>query len=122
MSFETDRRTARRKRQVSNRVRVRGTAERPRLCVFKSARHVALQVIDDDRGVTLVSASTMDPQIRGAVSHTGNAEAAKLVGKLVAERARAASIEKVVFDRAGFRYHGVVKAVAEAAREGGLSF
>jgi large subunit ribosomal protein L18 len=122
MSLETNRRAARRKRQVSNRVRVRGTAERPRLCVFKSARHIALQVIDDDRGVTLASASTMDPQIRGAGGHTGNVEAAKLVGKLVAERARAASIEKVVFDRAGFPYHGVVRAVAEAAREGGLSF
>ncbi len=122
MSFEIDRRLARRKRQVSGRVRIRGTAERPRLCVSKSARHIALQVIDDDRGVTLVSASTMDPQIRAAVSHTGNVEAAKLVGKLVAERAKAARIEKVVFDRAGFPYHGAVKAVAEGAREGGLSF
>jgi large subunit ribosomal protein L18 len=125
MSFEIDRRKARRRRQISGRsgrTAIRGTAERPRLCVFKSARHIALQVIDDDRGITLASASTMDPQIRGAVGHTGNTEAAKLAGKLIADRAKAAQVTKVVFDRAGFRYHGAVKALAEAAREAGLDF
>ncbi len=122
MSYEIKRREARRKRQVSGRVRIRGTAERPRLCFFKSARHIALQVIDDDRGVTLAAASTMEAPVRASAGHTGNVEAAKQVGKLIAERARAAQVEKVVFDRAGFPYHGAVKAAAEAAREGGLSF
>jgi len=122
MSFETDRRKARRRRQISGRRKVRGTAERPRLCVSKSARHLYLQIIDDDGGRTLASASTMEAEIRQAVPHTGNLAAAQAVGKLIAERAQAASITRIVFDRAGFPYHGRVKAVAEAAREGGLDF
>jgi len=122
MSFEINRREARRRRQVSGRRKVRGTSERPRLCVFRSARHICLQVIDDGEGRTLVSASTMEPEIRGAVSSTGALAAATAVGKLIAERAKAADVTKVVFDRAGFPYHGRVKAVAEAAREGGLDF
>ena len=122
MSFEIKRREARRKRQVSGRRKVRGTAERPRLCVFRSSRHIYLQVIDDDEGRTLISASTMEPEVAGGLSSTGNTAAAQAVGKVVAERAKAASITKVVFDRAGFPYHGRVKAVAEAAREAGLDF
>jgi large subunit ribosomal protein L18 len=83
---------------------------------------MALQVIDDEDGRTLVSASTMEPEVRGALEATGNIAAAQAVGKAVAERAQAANITKVVFDRAGFPYHGRVKAVAEAAREAGLDF
>jgi large subunit ribosomal protein L18 len=122
MSFEIDRRKARRRRQISGRRRIHGTAERPRLCVFRSARHVHLQVINDDEGRTLVQASTMEPEVRSAVSHTGNMAAAQIVGRLLAERAKAANVGRVVFDRAGFPYHGCVKAVAEAAREAGLEF
>jgi large subunit ribosomal protein L18 len=122
MSFETNRREARRKRQASGRRKVRGTAERPRLCVFRSARHVSLQIINDEDGRTLVYASTMDPAVAGELSGTGNLAAAQAVGKAIAERAQAANITKVVFDRAGFPYHGRVKAVAEAAREAGLDF
>jgi large subunit ribosomal protein L18 len=122
MSFEINRREARRRRQISGRRKVRGTAERPRLCVFRSARHILLQIIDDDEGRTLTSASTMETAIRQAVSSTGNVAAAQAVGKLIAERAKAADVTQVVFDRAGFPYHGRVKAVAEAAREGGLDF
>jgi large subunit ribosomal protein L18 len=122
MSYEINRRKARRRRQLSGRRKVRGTAARPRLCVFKSARHVFLQVIDDDRGVTLISASTMEPQVRDAAPHTGNVDAARRAGELVATRALEADIKAVVFDRAGFPYHGRVRAVAEAAREGGLDF
>ena len=122
MSFETNRREARRRRQVSGRRKVRGTSERPRLCVFRSARHIYLQVIDDDAGRTLVSASTMEPEVRQSVASTGALAAAAAVGKLIAERATAAEVTRIVFDRAGFPYHGRVKAVAEAAREGGLDF
>ncbi|MBM3472132.1 MAG: 50S ribosomal protein L18 [Armatimonadetes bacterium] len=122
MSFEINRREARRRRQVSGRRKVRGTSERPRLCVFRSARHIYLQVIDDDAGRTLVSASTMEPAIRQSVASPATIAAATAVGKLIAERAKAADVAQVVFDRAGFPYHGRVKAVAEAAREGGLDF
>jgi large subunit ribosomal protein L18 len=122
MSFEINRRKARRRRQLSGRHKIHGTAERPRLSVFRSARHVHLQVIDDDRGATLVWASTMEPEIRDSVSHTGNTEAARKVGELIAKRALEADLKLVVFDRAGFPYHGRVQAAAEAAREGGLEF
>jgi large subunit ribosomal protein L18 len=105
-----------------NRVRktVRGTAERPRLAVFRSSRHISAQVIDDTAGRTLAAASTVEAGLRS--QPTANRAAAAGVGTLVAERARAAGITKVVFDRGGFRYHGRVAAVAEAAREGGLEF
>lgn len=122
MSFEVNRRKARRRRQLSGRRKVRGTAAKPRLCVFKSARHISLQLIDDEQGATLVHASTMEPEVKQVVSNTGNIEAATAVGKLIAERAQAANVEKIVFDRAGCPYHGRVKAVAEAAREAGLVF
>jgi large subunit ribosomal protein L18 len=103
------------------RNRLRGTAERPRLSVFKSARHIYAQVIDDDAGRTLVQASTLDPEVAGKLDGSrGNVAAAKVVGTLVAERAKQSGIERVVFDRGGFIYHGKVKAVAEAAREHGL--
>jgi large subunit ribosomal protein L18 len=105
------------------RTRVQGTGERPRLSVYKSLRYIYAQVIDDTRGVTLVAAASADPAVRGQLSKsTASQEAAKLVGALVAERARERGIEKVVFDRGGYIYHGNVKALADAAREKGLKF
>ncbi len=102
------------------RKKVAGTSERPRLAVFRSNRHIVAQVIDDERGHTLAAASTVEKDLRG--SPTGNREAATAVGRLVAERAKAAGVNRVVFDRGGFLYHGRVAAVAEAARQAGLDF
>lgn len=102
------------------RAAVRGTAERPRLAVFRSTKHIYAQIIDDLAGRTLASASTREADFKG--SYAGNAEAAKKIGALIASRAKEAGIESVVFDRGGHRYHGRVKALAEAAREGGLKF
>jgi large subunit ribosomal protein L18 len=102
------------------RKKVSGTAERPRLAVFRSNRHIVAQVIDDTRGVTLAAASTVEGDLRQAA--TGNVSAATTVGKLVAERAKQAGVTKVVFDRGGTRYHGRVAALADAAREAGLEF
>jgi len=105
------------------RSRVRGTAERPRLAVYKSLKYIYAQVIDDQQGTTLVAATSADPEIKSQLSRSAaTQEAAKLVGQVVAERARAKGIERVVFDRGGYIYHGNVKAVAEAAREKGLQF
>jgi len=106
----------RRHRRV--RTKVRGTSERPRLTVFRSTRHVYAQVVDDVSGRTVASASTMEKDARGGV--TANVDAAKAVGKRVGERAKAAGVSSVVFDRGGFRYHGRVAAVADGARESGL--
>jgi large subunit ribosomal protein L18 len=107
----------RRHRRV--RKHVRGSAERPRLAVFRSNRHTSAQVIDDRAGTTIAAASTYEPDLRDGSS---NKDAAAKVGRLVAERAKAAGVERVVFDRGGFLYHGRVAAVAEAAREAGLEF
>lgn len=106
------------------RTRVKGTAERPRLSVYKSLHYVYAQVIDDGQGVTLVQASSSDPSVRGLLdgASAGSLAAARLVGTLVAERAREKGIERVVFDRGGYVYHGKVKAIADAAREKGLQF
>ena len=109
---------ARRHRRV--RKKVSGTAERPRLAVFRSNKHIYAQVIDDVTGRTLAAASTEDESLKGSTG--GNVEAATKVGALVAERAKAAGVGKVVFDRGGFRYHGRVAALADAARAGGLEF
>lgn len=111
------------RRQRHRRVRrkVHGTPERPRLCVYKSLRHLYAQVIDDASGRTLGFASTLDPALRGEVKGP-NVAAAERVGRLIAERARAAGVTAVVFDRGGYPYHGVVRALAEAAREEGLEF
>ncbi len=109
---------ARRHRRV--RKKVRGTADRPRLAVFRSNRHTVAQVIDDRSGRTLAAASTLEADLRSQGSSTSDRNAAATVGRLVAERARAAGVERVVFDRGGFLYHGRVAAVAEAAREAGL--
>jgi large subunit ribosomal protein L18 len=103
------------------RKKVSGSAERPRLAVFRSNRHIIAQVIDDRSGRTLAAASTVEKDLRDAGS-TGNKSAAASVGRLVAERAKAAGVDKVTFDRGGFLYHGRVAAVADAAREAGLEF
>ena len=115
------RRSARVRRHRRVRKRIHGTAARPRLAVFRSNKHVSVQVIDDDAGATLVAASTTEAELRGAGSGS-SVDAATRVGTLVAERAKAAGIDKVVFDRGGFAYHGRVAAVAAAAREAGLEF
>ena len=104
------------------RQKVRSAVERPRLAVFKSGRHIYAQVIDDGSGSTLAHASSLDPGLRKDAKSGGNREAADKVGLLVAERAKKAGVSKVVFDRGGYRYHGRVKALAEAARKGGLEF
>jgi large subunit ribosomal protein L18 len=104
---------------VRIRRKVRGTAERPRLAIFRSVAHIYAQVIDDTLGTTVVSASSVD---KGAKSNGGNVAAAKAIGKLVAERAKEKGITKVVFDRGGYLYHGRVKALADAARAAGLEF
>ena len=113
-------RDSRIRRHARVRRQVMGTPERPRLAVFRSNRHVVAQVIDDRAGVTLAAASTLEGDLRSGA--TGNVAAAARVGTLVAERAKAAGIEQVVFDRGGFRYHGRVAALADAARHAGLEF
>ena len=122
MSYSTkDKQTARARRHFRVRKKVAGTAERPRLAVFRSNKHISAQVIDDRSGRTLAAASTVEKSLREA-GGTGNKAAAASVGRLVAERARAAGVTSVVFDRGGFQYHGRVAAVADAAREAGLEF
>ncbi len=106
------------RRRMGMRKRIRGTPDRPRLSIFKSLNNIYVQVIDDLAGRTLASASSSDLKD----GSTGNVEASKAVGKLIAERAKSAGVSEVVFDRGGFRYHGRVKALADAAREGGLKF
>lgn len=113
---------ARKRRHLRVRKRVFGTADRPRLCVFRSAKHIYAQIIQDDQGHTLVSASTLDPEIREQVRGVSKLEAARLVGDLVAKRALARGISRVVFDRGGYLYHGRVAAVADGARQAGLDF
>jgi large subunit ribosomal protein L18 len=110
--------------RVRMRIRqvVRGASERPRLAIYKSARHIYAQVIDDGSGSTLAHASSLDAGFRKESKAGANREAAGKVGLLVAERAKKAGVTKVVFDRGGYRYHGRVKALAEAARQGGLEF
>ena len=101
---------------------IRGTAERPRLSVFRAHKHIFAQVIDDASGRTLASASTMDKQLRDTLGFGGNTDAAAAIGRTVAERAQAAGVKKVCFDRGEFRYHGRMAALANAAREAGLEF
>jgi large subunit ribosomal protein L18 len=104
------------------RKKISGTAERPRLCVFRSLQNIYAQVIDDTAGTTLVSASTLDEALKGKLESTGNKEAAREVGKLVAQKALDKGIKQVVFDRGGYLYHGRVQDLAEGAREAGLDF
>lgn len=119
-SAEKSRQLQRRKRRV--RQRIFGTPERPRLNVFRSRAHIYAQIIDDVKGTTLAAASTLDKTLRTSLKSSGTIEAAKAVGKLLAERAKAARVQTVVFDRGGRLYHGRVKALAEASRESGLQF
>lgn len=119
MSSAKSKQVARSRRHTRVRKTVSGTPERPRLAVFRSSRHIVAQVIDDIAGVTLAAASTHEQGFEG---YGGNADAATRIGALAAERAKAAGVTKVVFDRGGNRYHGRVKALADAARDAGLEF
>lgn len=119
MVSKTDRKLERTRRHARVRTKVSGTAERPRLCVYRSNTNLYAQIIDDVAGNTLVAASTLDKEVKTKKS---NVEAAKEVGALIAKRAAAKNIKTVVYDRGGYIFHGVVKALAEAAREGGLEF
>jgi len=110
----------RRKKHI--RKTIVGSAERPRLCIFRSGKHIYAQIIDDEAGHTLAAASSLSPELRGGDVDGGNKEGAVAVGKLIGARALEASISSVVFDRNGFRYHGRVAALADAAREAGLQF
>jgi large subunit ribosomal protein L18 len=122
LSPKLDKRSARIKRHRRVRKKVFGTTERPRLCVFKSIKHIYAQIIDDENGLTLASASTLSSDVRDKISGGNNAEAAKAVGEVIGKKAVEKDITKVVFDRGGYLYHGKVKALAEAAREAGLNF
>ena len=112
----------RRRIHVRMRKRIAGTSERPRLCVHRSTKHIRAQVIDDNTARTIVSASSLDKEVRKQIKGGGNIAASKIVGKAIAERAQAKGVDKVVFDRGGYQYHGRIQALAEAAREAGLKF
>jgi large subunit ribosomal protein L18 len=122
MSRTQDRKQRRDRIRRRYRHNVQGTAKKPRLAVFRSLRHVYVQVIDDDKGVTLVSASTLEKDLAGSLKATGNREAGSELGKLIATRAKDKGVKHVVFDRGGFSFHGVIQAVANGAREAGLKF
>jgi large subunit ribosomal protein L18 len=113
---------ARKRRHQRVRKRVVGTPEQPRLNVFRSLKHIYAQVIDDSQGHTLVSASTVEPDLHQQVAGKAKTEQAAIVGRAIAERALKAGLKKIVFDRGGYKYHGRVKSLAEAARKGGLDF
>ncbi len=113
---------ARKKRHFRVRKKVSGTPEKPRLNVYRSVKHIYVQLIDDYSGTTLVAASSADKELKGKISTGGNVEAAKTVGQLVAKRASDKGVKKIVFDRGGYLFHGRIKALADAAREGGLEF
>ncbi len=119
MLLKADKNKIRQKRHLRIRSHIHGTADRPRLNVFRSLAHIYVQIIDDDKQITLTAASSMDKDFKG---NGGNIEGAKLVGAAIAKKALAAGITEVVFDRGGYIYHGRIKALAEAAREGGLKF
>jgi large subunit ribosomal protein L18 len=112
----------RRRIHVRMRKTLAGTPERPRLCVHRSSKHIRVQIVDDGTGNTIASASSLDKEVREKIKGGGNIAASKVVGKVIADRARAKGVEQVVFDRGGYQYHGRVQALAEAAREAGLKF
>lgn len=122
MAKTSEKLLARRRRKMHIRKMLRSAVGRHRLCVFRSASHIYAQVIDDKAGHTVAAASTLSPELRDMEGHRGNVAAARRVGALLAEKAKAAGVEKVVFDRNGYLYHGRVKALADAAREAGLNF
>ena len=117
-----DRSTERKRIHKRIREKVSGKPNRPRLCVYRSSKYLYVQIIDDTQGKTLAAASTAEKDVRGDLKQAGNIQASKLLGKAIADRAKAKGIETVVFDRGGYLYHGRVKAIAEAARESGLKF
>lgn len=122
MFSKVDKEKSRLKKHTKIRAKISGTAEIPRLSVFRSLTNISVQVIDDVNGLTIVSASTNDKELKADIKAGGNMEAAKVVGKKLAERAMAKGIKKVVFDRSGYLYTGRIKALADAAREAGLEF
>jgi len=122
MSRTRDRKQRRERAKRRYRATVRGTAERPRLSVYRSLRHLYAQLVDDDRGATIAAASTLEKDLAGSLAATGNREAGKKLGGLIAERAKAEGVESVVFDRGGFAFHGVIREIAEGARAAGLKF
>ncbi len=115
---------SRERQRIHHRIRqkISGSSTRPRLCVYRSSRYIYAQIVDDTQGRTLAAASTREKEVRGDLKNAANIQASKLVGKAIAERARARGIESVVFDRGGYLYHGRIKALADAARESGLKF
>ena len=120
--MSSSRELARKKRHLRVRKKVSGTPERPRLNVYRSLNHIYAQIIDDFAGNTIVAASSIDKELKGKISSGGNIEAARTVGSLIARRALDKGIKQVVFDRGGYLYHGRIRALADAAREGGLEF
>lgn len=122
MITKPDKNKERKIRHLRIRKKISGTPERPRLNVYRSNQHIYAQLIDDTKGVTLVSASTLDAELKNVIENGGNVEAAEKVGALIAKRALEKGIKEVVFDRGGYPYHGRVKALAEAARQEGLQF
>lgn len=122
MFKKVNRNELRKKRHLRVRKKLSGTPERPRLNVYRSTNNIYVQIIDDNKGYTIVSASTIDKELKSQLAQKGNKEAAKAVGELIAKRALGKGIEEVVFDRGGYLYHGRVKELAEAAREAGLKF
>jgi large subunit ribosomal protein L18 len=122
LAVRTDTRVARKRRHERVRARVIGTTARPRLCVFRSLKNIHAQVVDDSTGYTLVSASSLDADIKDKISGKKKTEVAEQVGSLVAQRALNKGIKKLAFDRGGYKYHGRIKALAEAARKAGLDF
>jgi large subunit ribosomal protein L18 len=119
---EIDRRLARIKRHKRVRKNISGSSERPRLCIFRSLKHIYAQIIDDSKGITLVSLSTLDPEIKKKEKYQGNIKAAEMLGSLLAKKLEEKGIKKVVFDRGGYLYHGRAKAVAESTRKGKIVF
>ena len=122
MINKIDKNAIRRRKHVRVRNKIAGTSSRPRLCVFRSNTNIYAQIIDDEAGKTLVSASSLDKEVKASIENGSNKEGAAAVGKTIAERALAANINEVVFDRGGYIFHGRVAALAEAAREAGLKF
>ena len=122
MLKKADKNANRLQRHKRVRRKISGTSQRPRLCVFRSANNISAQIIDDTKRVTLVAASSLEAEVKSAVNHTGNKEAAKKVGELVAKKAVEKGITEVVFDRGGYLYHGRIQELAEGAREAGLKF
>ena len=122
MNLSSKKNPARIRRHIRIRKKISGVPEQPRLCVFRSIRHIYAQIIDDQNGVTILTMSTLSPEVREKISGVNNIKAAKAVGELIGKKAIENNITKVVFDRGGYIYHGKIKALADAAREAGLKF